>query len=79
MRVLWSDGCSIEKGKGQQPEFVFRRAGGVLQKWAVQPKSVKCKTDNMFWVIFGWGVLSHLVAMDGDPDSKERVVTAGLY
>ncbi len=33
----------------------------------------------MFWGIFGWGVQSHLMAMDRDPESKKGGVTARVY
>ncbi len=50
-----------------------------VQRWAVQPKPVKCQTTKMFWGIFGYNICSNRTAMDGDADSKRGGVTARVY
>lgn len=60
-------------------EFVFRRPGEALERWAVQPQPIFTKVSKMFWAVFGYGIRSDLVVMDGDPESKKGGVSSRVY
>ncbi len=77
-KVRWSDECSIERGKGQRQEYVFRRIGEALERWAVQGRPHFIKVTKMFWAAFDHGIRTDLVAMEGDSESPKGGVTAHL-
>ena len=78
-RIRWSDECSIERGKGVKPDWVFRRPREGLFPWAVQPKARGTRHSIMFWAAFGFGIRSDLVVCEGDPKAAHRGFTARKY
>ncbi len=45
----------------------------------MQEESGRFKTKKMFWAVFGYGIRSQLVPMDGDLESAKGGVTAQVY
>ncbi len=50
-----------------------------MQRWAVQGQPHFTKVLKVFWAVFGYGVRSDLVAIEGDPESARGGVTARCY
>jgi len=77
--VLWSDECSVERGRGANAEWVFRTPS---QKWnpeMVQTYDSKKNIKVMVWAGF-WDLgRSSLYIMDRDFESKKHGYSAESY
>lgn len=77
--VVWSDECSVERGRGKQSEWVFRTPA---QKWdrdKVQTYSTNKSLKVMVWGAF-WDLgRSELYIMDRDFASLKGGYSAGSY
>ena len=80
--VVWSDECTIERGKGVKQRWVFWRPSEQLQ----DPKLLHDNTRHcgpgvkkMFWAAFCYDRRTALVPMNGDPLAENGGVTARIY
>ena len=77
--VAWSDECSVERGDGENKEWVFRTP---YQKWGknkVQGKRKSGAVSQMVWGVFAGKKKGPCVECVGDPNSKRRGVTGEVY
>ena len=70
-KVIWSDECSVERGKGKRKPWIFRTP---INKWdskCVVLERIGKDLSIMIWASFS-GALgrSDLVVMERDPDSR---------
>ena len=76
---MWSDECSVERGRGKQTEWVFRTANQKWDKEMVQTydchKNMKVMVWGCFWDIGRTG----LYIMDRDFESKKHGYSANSY
>lgn len=79
LSVAWSDECSVERGDGEDQEWVFRTP---YQKWdknKIQGKRKSGAVSQMVWGIFAGGKKGPCVECVGDPNSARRGVTGEVY
>ena len=78
--IIWSDECSVERGKGKVREWVFRTP---QQKWETPMiETYKCGKgiSVMVWAAFsGKSGRSELIIIERDPDSKKQGYSANSY
>jgi hypothetical protein len=76
---MWSDECSVERGRGKQTEWVFRTANQKWDKEMIQTynchKNMKVMVWGCFWDIGRTG----LYIMDRDFESKKHGYSANSY
>jgi hypothetical protein len=79
-KVIWSDECSVERGKGKQTEWVFRASTQKWDKPMIQPIKKGKDYSIMIWAAFS-GVMgrSQLVVIDRDGDSKRGGYSSASY
>jgi transposase InsO family protein len=77
--VVWSDECSVERGRGKRSEWVFRTPA---QKWdrdKVQTYGTNKNMKVMVWGAF-WDLgRTNLYVMDRDFESKKHGYSANSY
>ncbi len=77
--IVWSDECSVERGRGQRSDWVFRTPA---QKWypeMVQTYDCKKNMKVMVWGAFWDNGRSDCYIMDRDFDSKKHGYSAKSY
>ena len=77
--MVWSDECSVERGRGKRDEWVFRIPA---QKWdrnMVQTYSTNKNMKTMVWGAFWDNGRSNLYIMDRDFESKKHRYSAESY
>jgi hypothetical protein len=77
--VVWSDECSVERGRGKRDEWVFRTPA---QKWdrnMVQTYGTNKNMKTMVWGAFWDNGRSNLYIMDRDFESKKHGYSAESY
>jgi hypothetical protein len=77
--VVWSDECSVERGRGKRAEWVFRNPD---QKWdrdMVQTYGTNKNMKVMVWGAFWDNGRSKLYIMDRDFESKKHRYSANSY
>ena len=77
--VVWSDECSVERGRGKRDEYAFRTA---TQKWLpemVQTYNCKKNMKVMVWGAFWDDGRSNLYIMDRDFESAKHGYSAESY
>jgi transposase len=79
-RVKWSNECPIERGKGVQPRWSFRRPRDQLRHpEEVQTRHTGKQVKKMFWAAFGWNRRIDLVLMNGDEELARGGVSSRIY
>jgi hypothetical protein len=78
-KVIWSDECSIECGKGVCQEWVFYSRQDRLCPENVQPRACSGGIRQMFWASFKHDIRTDLVIIEGDPESTQGGVTTKVY
>jgi hypothetical protein len=78
-KVVWSDECSVERGKGLRREWVFRTPADKWKPFAIQPRSSSGCVSVMVWAAFSGIRRSQLVVMEGDIMAKRGGVTGRVY
>jgi transposase len=79
-RVVWSDECTVERGKGVQPIYTYTRPSEQIKKRDVQPVRGSGKgIKKMLWGCFTHNNRSALVPMEGDPESPGGGVTSRRF
>jgi transposase len=68
--IIFSDECSIERGKGAQREWVFRLPSQKWSKEMIQPHTKGGDISIMVWGAIWVGGRSDLVIMSRDDESK---------
>jgi len=77
--VMWSDECSVERGRGKRDEWVFCTA---TQKWQLNMVQTYGTNKNMKVMVWGcfWDLgRSNLYIMDRDFESKKHGYLANSY
>jgi transposase len=77
--IIFSDECSLERGAGKQPSWVFRTP---KQKWDKEMIDTYTKGKDISVMIWGaiWiGGRSEIVIMERDPDTPRQGYSAASY
>jgi DDE superfamily endonuclease len=77
--IIFSDECSMERGKGGQREWVFRLPS---QKWLPEMVQTYRKSTDISIIVWGaiwYGGRSNLVIMERDEDSRGEGYSANSY
>jgi transposase len=77
--VVWSDECSVERGRGQRDEWVFRTPGQKWHRQMIQTYDTKKNMKVMVWASFWDTGRSSLYIMDRDFESKKHGYSAESY
>ena len=77
--VVWSDECSVERGRGKRDEWVFRTPAQKWRQQMIQTYDAKRNLKVMVWAAF-WDLgSSSLYIMDRDFESKKHGYSAESY
>ena len=77
--VVWSDECSVERGRGKRDEWVFRTPAQKWHRQMIQTYDAKKNMKVMVWAAF-WDLgRSSLYIMDRDFESKKHGYSAESY
>lgn len=74
-RIIWSDECSVERGKGVRPTRSWYTPTEQLRERDIHAIGTGNGVKQMFWAGFTHNRRSGLVPLDGDPDSQQGGVT----
>ena len=77
--VVWSDECSIERGRGKRSEWVFRTPPQKWDREMVQTYGTGNNMKTMVWGAFWDRGRSNLYIMDRDFASKKHGYSAESY
>ena len=79
-KILWSDECSVERGTGKRPVWVFRTPHQKWDKDMVEPYKKGKDLSTMIWSAFSgkWGRLEAYI-LERDFDSKKHGYSAKSY
>jgi hypothetical protein len=77
--VVWSDECSVERGRGKRDEWVFRTLEQKWQVGMVQTYGTNKNMKTMVWGAFWDHGRSPLYIMDRDFESKKHGYSANSY
>jgi hypothetical protein len=77
--VMWSDECSVERGRGKVQEWVFRTPAQKWQKDYVQTYKASKDIKIMVWGSFWDYGRSDLYILDRDFESKKHGYSANSY
>jgi hypothetical protein len=76
-KVLWSDECTVERGKGVKPIYTFTRPCDQIKLGDVKEVRGTGKgVSKMLWACFAWDRRSGFSALDGDPAADKGGITA---
>jgi hypothetical protein len=76
---MWSDECSVERGRGKRAEWVFRTANQAWDRKMIQEYNCKKNMKVMVWGCF-WDLgRSSLYIMDRDFESAKHGYSAESY
>jgi hypothetical protein len=76
---MWSDECSVERGRGKMDEWVFRTANQLWDREMVQSYDCKKNMKVMVWGCF-WDLRrTNLYIMDQDFESLKHRYSANSY
>jgi len=80
-KVVWSDECSVELGKGKQGKWVFRlnRRNEKWKKEYITPYNKSKGMSVMVWVAIWGGEHTPIQAMTRDPDAARNGYSAASY
>jgi transposase len=79
-RVIWSDECSAERGKGKKPEWVFRTPRQKWDKEMIQPVKKGKDVSVMVWAAFSGALWrSELIVMERDPHARKGGYSSRSY
>ena len=76
---MWSDECSVERGRGKIDEWVFRTANQLWQRGMVQTYDCKRNMKVMVWGCFWDDGRTGLYIMDRDFESAKHGYSAESY
>jgi hypothetical protein len=77
--VMWSDECSVERGRGKEQEWVFRTPAQKWQRAYVQTYKAGKDISIMVWACFWDRGRSDLYILDRDFESKKHGYSANSY
>lgn len=78
-KIIFSDECSVERGSGKQPTWVWGQSSQRLQPGFVQPVKKDKDIRIMIWGAIWVGGRSDIVIMQRDEDSPRNGYTANSY
>ena len=76
---IFSDECSVERGTGKRPQWVWRHTGQAYDKDKVQPTNKSKDVSVMVWAAISKDQLSDLIVMRRDMSSRNQGYTANSY
>jgi hypothetical protein len=76
---MWSDECSVERGRGKAQEWVFRNASQKWNKEMIQTYKASRDISVMVWGCFWDHGRSDLYVLDRDFESKKYRYSANSY
>jgi transposase len=77
--IMWSDECSVERGRGKRQEWVFRTPADKWKKEMVQTYGTHKNMKVMVWGGFWDEGRTGLYIMDRDFESKKHGYSANSY
>jgi hypothetical protein len=77
--IIWSDGCSVERGRGKRQEWVFRTPVDKWKKEMVQTYDTNKNMKVMVWGAFWDEGRTSLYIMDRDFAAKKYRYSANSY
>lgn len=78
-KCIWSDECSVERGKGKKRRWMFRTSVDKWKKEYIQEKKKGKGVSVMVWAAF-WGIgQSDLYGLDRDFESQKHGYSANSY
>jgi hypothetical protein len=79
-KIIWSDECSVEKGAGNRPSWVFRSVGEKWDKDMIDTYSKGKALSQMIWGAFsGAHGRSEIYVLERDFESKKHGYSARSY
>jgi hypothetical protein len=79
-QIIWSDECSVEKGAGKRPTWVFRMVNEKWDKKMIDPCTTGKALSQMIWAAFsGVGGSSEIYVLERDFESKKHGYSAKSY
>ncbi len=78
-KIIWSDECSLERGKGGRRVWVFRTPYEKYQKDLICPYKKDKDISVMIWGAIHGDGRSDVVIMERDPDSEKSGYSANSY
>ena len=78
-KIIWSDECSLERGKGGRRIWVFRSPYEKYNQEMICPYKKGKDISVMIWGAIHGDGRSDVVIMDRDPDSEKSGYTANSY
>jgi hypothetical protein len=78
-KYMWSDECSVERGRGKQNEWVFRIYDQKWEKEMIQTYNCHKNMKFMVWGCFWDKGRTQLYIMDRDFESKKHGYSANSY
>jgi DDE superfamily endonuclease/Transposase len=76
---MWSDECSVERGRGKQTEWVFRTANQKWDREMIQTYNCHKNMKVMVWGCFWDTGRTGLYIMDRDFESKKHGYSSNSY
>ena len=77
--MIWSDECSVERGTGRDPVWVFRYPNEKWNKEMINPYKKGKGVSVMVWAAFWSRERSNLHRMVRDMDSRRQGYSAASY
>lgn len=76
--MIWTDECSVERGKGVRPVWTWNSPAKQLEMQDIHTIQTGKSVKQMFWAGFGYNQRTGLVPLDGDPNSQHSGVTSSI-
>ena len=77
-RILWTDECSVERGKGARPIYTWNKPADQIRLRDVHTVRTGKGVKKMFWAGFKYNRRTGLVPLDGDPNSRRGGISASI-
>jgi transposase len=78
-KVIWSDECSVTRGTGLKPEWVFRTPQQKWDKEMIQPKGKTQDISVMIWCAIWGDQQSDAYLLEPDWEAKKHSYSANSY
>jgi transposase len=78
-KVIWSDECSVERGTGQERDWVFRTPAQKWDKEMIQTYKKGKDVSVMVWASFWGSGISDLYLLERDFEAKKHGYSANSY
>lgn len=75
-RVVWTDECTVERGKGMERIYTYNRPSEQIRKRDVRQERVNKGIKQMFWAGISHNRRTELIPLEGDPASARQGVSS---